>query len=166
MASRAPARKRDALIEVVIDPHIERGTQAFKDARKNIKSKVKSGLQKAATDVALPAVKRAAPYKTGRLRSHLTAKARANDAYITVTGGQKMRYAGLLEFGGVIRGEIKPKKQKALTIGDGFAADVTKPRKYEPREYIRRALIENKSGIIDALNTEVREAFIESGFEG
>lgn len=156
---------QDSLIKVEVIPQLEAGTSALRDVRKGIKARIKDGLQKGAEQVALPAVKEAAPVKTGWLRDHLAAKARANSAYITVTGGKKGRYAGLLEFGGQIRGDIRPKKKKALKIGEGFAASVTKPRRYEARAFIRDAIVRHQDPIQEAIQEEVAKAFTEVGFE-
>jgi hypothetical protein len=88
----------------------------------------------------------------------------ATDGLSGVTDArQSNRAVGLLEFGGVVRTEIKPRKAQALYFGGRFAANVKTPRHYRGQHFLSRAVSSNTNRIADAIADEVVKAF--NGFE-
>lgn len=145
-----------------IDAH--RATDEFKAARRDLNRRTRDGLKTAGENVALPEAKRRAPHKTGRLRSRLVVKATSRRAYLTTSlRGKAGRYVGLLEFGGTVKGAIKPTRAKALSTPWGPRGAVYGDRTYRPRAFMRGAVLAKQTQIAYAIRDEVIKAF--DGFE-
>jgi hypothetical protein len=149
-------------INVTIDAH--RAEQAFRDARRDSRQRVKAGLKAAGENVALPEARR----RAGALKiagvpiaTTLTVRARSNDAVLTTRlRGSKARGVGLLEFGGTRTDVIKPKGKKALAFGGGHpVANVTTPRRYHAQRFLTGAVNAKRGEIRDAIQEEVMRAF-------
>ena len=108
----------------------------LKAARSDLNKDVKAGLTEVAVTIGVPEVRKAAPNKSGKLAGSAKGGAIAQGAYVEV----KTPYAGLLEFGGVRRDVIRPKKGKALTTPAGPRANVSGPRTYKAQHYMARAV--------------------------
>jgi hypothetical protein len=139
----------------------------FKAARRDLNHRTKDGLTRAGEKVALPDAK----HNAAHLRVNgvpvgptLYVRSTQRTAYLASRmRGKANRAVGLLEFGGVVRTEIKPRKAQALYFGGRFAANVKTPRHYRGQHFLSRAVSSNTNRIADAIADEVVKAF--NGFE-
>jgi hypothetical protein len=122
---------------------------ALRSGRREMNQHVKRALFEAGTELAVPAVRALAPFRSGELRAAVEARATTRGVYLTTRlAGKRGRYVGLMNYGGTIRGEIAPRGRgpsplnashaRALRVGDGYVRRVTTPRKYERRLFYER----------------------------
>jgi hypothetical protein len=123
---------------------------ALRSGRREMNQHVKRALFEAGTEFAVPAVRALAPFKSGRLRAAVEARATTRGVYLTtrLPHTAKSDYVTLMNYGGVVRGAIAPRRTtpsplnaghaRALRVGDGYVRRVTTPRKYERRLFYER----------------------------
>jgi hypothetical protein len=143
-------------VQVKID--VDRATDAFRRARRDINSQVRRALLAAAEHDALPAGRRAAPTFAV---PYLIARATSRSAYISARGPRWVgRALGLLEFGGTVRTELQPKTAQALSLGpDLVRARVTGPRRYHPQLRLTKAVESRRPQIEESILEEVIKVF-------
>lgn len=154
---------------ISIQAHVDaaKASRDFTAARRDVDARTKDGLQRAGERVALPEAKRrAGNLAVTTLKAHvrtattLTVKARARDALLTTTLTAKAaRAVGLQEFGGTVTTIIRPRRKKALSVGDGVVAHVDTPRHYRGRRFMTGAVEAKAPQIQDAIVEEVMHAF-------
>lgn len=110
---------------------------ALRDARREIGQDVRRELLEVAERVALPIVRGHVPGRWGR---SVIVKASTRNAFLTTSlRGMQRRTFGMLNFGGISRSPIRPRRAKALAVGPGIIrASVTRPRKYAARHWIEK----------------------------
>lgn len=147
MAPRSLSRRREgshAALAITIDVDDQGVMAALREEKREIRRDVKDVFLVAANRTAVPAAKRLAPGgPRTRIRENLVARSTTRGAYLTTSSrGWRRRVAGLYEFGGKVRGEIKPGNgARAIPIGPNiFRARVTKPRLYFARRYMQRGV--------------------------
>lgn len=139
---------------------------AFKAARREINAQVRDGLRRAAQTAVLPRVKILAP---SVVRENLVARATSRRAYITVAGPrEKDRIAGLLNYGGIVRTPIRPKKGRAISFAPGGGpriarAGVNTPRHYTGKHFIEAGVTASVGRIEDVMLAQILDAF--DGFQ-
>jgi hypothetical protein len=139
----------------------EKTTAEFKQARKELNQKVKTGLIRAGERFAMPEARRRAPKF---IASTIVVKSTTRSAYLTTSlRGKKGRVVGLLEYGGTRKDKIVPTKKKAMTINGGFATTVTAPRTYKGKKFMNTAVEARLPETEEAIKDEVLLAF--SGLE-
>jgi hypothetical protein len=109
--------------------HIDAGrtTEEFRSARVQINQRVRTGIQNCVERIALPRV-RAFAKAPAEVRAALIARATGTSGYITTGGSRKLdRILGLLNFGGTVRGTIRPKQGRS---GKGHAPALKTPNGY------------------------------------
>ena len=160
-----PPRQRSGgeVISVQIHVDAEKVSDEFKQAQREMRGRLKEGLQRAGEKVALPeARRRAGGLKVGgtSIATTLVVRPRSRDAVLTTTmRGKKARAVGLLEFGGTVSSRIEPKRKRALTVGDGIVAHVESPRTYKPKLFMTSAVEAKQREIRVAVTEEVMKAF-------
>ena len=151
-------------------------------AASRIPNMLRDGLREAAEREALPRVRMAAPAFTVAI---WTAGATNRVAYITTRGPKWIdRAAGLLNYGGTVRGEIVPKRvkgqrkraareaagetfkrgysgrgPKALSTPHGPRARVSGPRHYDAKHYLERAVAESVPGVTSRFRDKALDVF-------
>lgn len=131
---------------------------AVRKAKRETRRRVSIGLEKATDRKVLPRVRLLAP---SIVRPYLRAKATSRRAYITTRGPRKYdRIAGLLNYGGTVRGPIRPKGKKALTIAPGVVRSrVWTKRVYQGKHFMEAGVQASVGGIEDVMFEEIMEAF-------
>ena len=144
-------------IEVKIDA--DRATAEFKEARKEITRRRRAAHQ-AAADTVVPEARRRTPSFASR---HIVATATARSGFVTTRGLSRryQRALGLLEFGGVVNVDIRPKDAEALKTPYGPRAAVRNPRKYGAKRMITGAVMSRRDQIDRAILEEHMKAFDE-----
>ena len=130
--------------------------KAFRDARRGIDKAVKLGLLEAAR-IAEPAAREEAPHQSGDLRSSIRAGSTTRSGYVEARGP----YAGLIYFGGVVRGVIRPASKRALALPYGARANVTSPRHYKANPFLARGVAKKRSEIEPALLSAVVKPYAQ-----
>lgn len=131
----------------------------MRNARRDAGKRAKAAQQIAAERAIVPEGNRVVP---SLARGHVVAKARRSFAFIgTNLPLKRDRIVGMLEFGGVIRGAISPRRKGgALRLKDGsFVARVNKPRKIEAKHMLQGAVQRRFDDYTDALAPELMKAF-------
>lgn len=151
-------------------------------AQYRIPNMLRDGLREAAEQEALPRVRAAGPsFAVAIWRAGAT----NTRAYITTRGKKSLdRAAGLLNYGGTVRGEIVPKRvkgarkraareaaggefkrayrgtgPKALSTPYGPRARVSGPRHYRGKHYLERAAVESLPGITNRFRDKALGVF-------
>jgi len=160
------ASRRSALdVKVVVDA--ERTTDAFKRARRDIRKRTKAGVKRAGERATLPTARARAVGHAGAAGAGLVVKARSNTAYLTARSAKLGRIIGLHEFGGVVKAPIRPKAARrrkrpgrtAVLVNGQPVAQVTTPRVYRARGFLRDAVRDTLPQFERILITEVLKAF-------
>lgn len=113
----------------------------------------------------LPIARMIAPRHTGELRRRLQARAmlRSRRKGPALRLSAKTPYAGLQNFGGVVRGTIRPKSARALMVAPGvFRAQVTADRTYHGQHFLEAAVEAVEPLANDKIRAAVREALQEA----
>lgn len=151
-----------------------------------IPNAVRAALREAVEDVALPAMRSAAP-SFGR--PLLTARSQNTVGYITTRGSRaKDRALGLLNYGGTVRGRIEPKAAqrqrtfgelqaaipsvrsyrakgaKALKLPWGPRAAVTKPRTYRGKFFLQGARTATLGAVAEVFEDKALAIYRERGW--
>lgn len=137
----------------------ERGTDAFRKARRDFNIRLKEALTEAGKRAVLPDARRLAP---SFIAASLYVRARSSSAIITTRlRGKQARVAGLLHWGGTIRSPIEPKNARALFWpgAEHPVAVVRGPRRIAPKLYLTRAVEGNRSRIDRIVLEEIVKAF-------
>lgn len=132
------------LVHVTAKVDATKATQEFKQARREINTRLKSAMEKAGKRVVLPEAKR----RAGGLRvegvsvsSALVIRARSTTAFLTTSlRGKKARAVGLMEYGGTVHTPVLPKKKKAVLVNGQPIAAMTTPRHYTGRHFMTTAV--------------------------
>ena len=150
-------------------------TEGFKAVRRDANRAMRSGMVQAANRAVLPYAKQIAPHKRGRLAASLIARRAGGGVILTTSlGGKLGRMAGLLEYGGTVRKEIRPRRKRArssrarpaaLAFGGRFAANVKTPRHYRARRFLTRAAEARRDEFGQELVPSILATFREAGFE-
>ena len=150
-------------------------TEGFKAVRRDANRAMRSGMVQAANRAVLPYARQIAPRRRGTLAASLIAR-RAGGGVVLTTSlrGMLGRVAGLLEFGGTVRKEIRPRRKRArtdhsrhaaLAFGGRFAANVKTPRHYRARRFLTRAAEARRDEFGQELVPSILATFREAGFE-
>jgi len=136
----------------------------LKAARKGIRDRTKIGMKRAADIAVEPRVRRGAALQFPMpVVSALTTKATSREAYVTTRGPRvNDRIAGLLEFGGIVSTQIRPKEEgrTGLPVGGGLIRySVNAPRHYKGKGTIRREVAASVPQFESILLEEVIDAF-------
>ena len=121
---------------------------AMKAAKREIRGRTKAGMKRAADVAVEPRVRRAAAFALPSVAAAaLTTKATTKEAVVTTRGPKVLdRIAGLLEFGGTVSTQIRPKEegQTGLPVGGAGSGliryTVNAPRHYKGKRAIRTAV--------------------------
>lgn len=128
------------LVHVGVKVDAAKATAEFKQARREINTRLKAAMEKAGKRVVLPEAKR----RTAGLRvegvsvsSALVIRARSTTAFLTTSlRGKKARAVGLMEYGGTVHTPVLPKKKKAVLVNGMPIAAMTTPRHYRGRHML------------------------------
>lgn len=137
----------------------------LREGRRQIGQSVKAGLLEGASKRAVPAVRAAAPHRSGRLAGSIVARSTTRSVYLTTSlRGKQGRYVGLINYGGTVRAEIRPRRRgrgqkHALKMPDGrFAARITTPRTYRASLFMQRGV----EGVEGGIASDLQEAVLRS----
>jgi hypothetical protein len=139
--------------------------EALKAARKTVRIRYTQAIREAGQRAILPLAKMAAPSVVGH---YLATKANTKGAYLTTLGARKFdNIAGLLNFGGVVKGKIKPKRRgvKALRIPNlgVIVASVGEEgqirARYEGQHFLEKAIDAGVPAMEEMALRKVEEAF-------
>lgn len=150
-------------IRVNVKVDAAKATEEFKQARRDINSRLKAAMERAGKRVVLPEAKR----RVGGLRvegvsvaSSLVIRARSTTAFLTTSlRGRKARAVGLMEYGGTVHSPVLPKKKKAVVVNGQPIAAMTTPRHYRPRLFLTTAVHSNLPKTERVILEEVMHAF-------
>lgn len=146
-------------LQVGVTINASKGTEEFREARRDLRRRTRAGLIRAGERAALPTARALAP---SFIAPTLVVRARASYAMLTTRlRGKLARIAGLLHWGGTIRKPIYPSKAKALFWpgAEHPVAEVTGPRVITPKLYLSRAVEQNRSRIARIVQEEIMLAF-------
>lgn len=151
-------------LRVSVQVDAEKATDEFKQARRDVNKRLREGLRLAGEKVALPAAKRnAGGLKVdGRpVASSLIVRPTSRDAYLTTRMNRLSgRAVGLQEFGGVVKTKITPKVGgRAVVVNGHPVAYVDTPRRYQGREFMTKAVNQNRDRIAAQVRDELMHAF-------
>jgi hypothetical protein len=159
-SSRVRSRASGLTIGVEADG-FDRTAREFKEVRRRITKDLVEVERQAAEHTVLPEAKHnASRYKVAgdSLGSHLVVrKARSGPQLTTNFRGIRARAAGLLEFGGTVRTEIRPVRKRALLVNGQPIAIVRTARVYRARHYLTDAA----HGRLDEFGEHVRDAIVD-----
>lgn len=150
-----------------VDVDYGKTDDVLRTAKKGVRDQTKKGMKRAAEVAVEPRARAAAAIAMpGVVASALTTKATTREAYLTTRGPKVLdRIAGLLEFGGVVTTQIRPKEegQTGLPIG-GAGSDLIRytvngPRKYEGKRALRTAVAASVDQFESILLDYVIDAF-------
>ena len=141
--------------------HIDatKGTEEFREARRDINRRMRVALQRAGEKAVLPRARALAP---SFIAPTLVVRARRSSAVITTRlRGKMARVAGLLHWGGTVRAPIRPQGAKALFWPGAShpVAEVTGPRTYAPKLYLSKAVESARPRINRVVLEEIMGAF-------
>lgn len=167
----ASARVRSRGTGLTLDVEVDTSTtlRALRDVRRQIGKDFDQVLAMAAETVVLPDARR----RAGALKiegvpvsSALVVRKRRTAPYMTSRlRGSKARAVGLLEFGGTVRAEIRPRHKKALVVNGQPVARVTTARHYRAHRFMYGA-VDAKVGVFgDRVRRELVAFFALQGFE-
>lgn len=149
--------------------------EALKEVRRDANRAMRDGLVDAAETTVLPKARAFAPRKTGKLAASLVVRRSGSRVYLTTgLNGKEARRVGLLEFGGTVRSEIRPKRKRsrrgrgrpaALAFGGRFVSRVTTPRRYRGRHFMTRGVEAGLPGFTRQAAKSVLVAFRNAGFD-
>lgn len=167
--ARARVRSRGTGLAVDIDVDLERTSRAFRDVRRDIGRDFDQVLADAAEAVVLPEARR----RAGNLKVEgtpvgpaLVIRKRRSAPYMTTRfRGRKGRAAGLQEFGGVVRTEIRPKRGKAVVVNGQPVARVTKARHYRAHKFMYGSVDAKLDVFGERVRHELVNVFARQGFE-
>lgn len=133
---------------------------ALKTARREMRADLREGIIAAAEEITLPAARANIHTRTGRLAGSLVVRGTARNAYLTTRLRGSMRaMVGLLEFGGIVRTPIRPRKgHRAIRTPYGPRSVVKTPRKYEPQGFMTRAVAETRGTVEERVAAHVEAA--------
>lgn len=152
---------------------LEKASDEFKAARKDINQRLKIGMRKAGEDVALPYARRAVAglrIAGESVPASLTVRASSSRAVITSTLKPRLRRGfGWMEYGGANRGLLKPKSGKAVSTpwgpraavyrGNASAGGRGKPAVIKGGRRVETAIAKHQPQISDAVLKEVLQVF-------
>lgn len=151
--------------------HIDatKGTEEFKEARREFNRQLKAALKATGEEVVLPEAKRRAmglSVAGVSVPSTLVVRPRSNHYLLQSTlRGKKNRALGLLEFGGAVITPILPRKKNAIAwaSSDHPVASVKTKRKVTGKKFLMGAVDARESQRDRVLLREMLKAF--DGFE-
>lgn len=161
-------------VEVRVDA--DATVEALKRARGQANDALKRGMVAAAEREVVPAARRRAPRRSGRLAASIVARpARGTVMLTTSLRGKQARAAGLLEFGGTVRKSIRPRRKwskrggrshrAAVVVNGQPVAAVHTPRRYKARHYLTTARDERIGQWGEALRPAILKAFSDAGID-
>jgi hypothetical protein len=165
------ARVKSRGTGVTLDIEVDSATtvRALRDVRRQIGKDFDQVMAMAAEEVVLPdARRRAGHLKVGEasVAAALVVRKRRTAPYMTSRlRGSKARAVGLLEFGGTVRAEIRPRHGKALVINGQPVARVTKARHYRAHRFMYGAVDAKVDVFGDRVRDELVAFFAHKGFE-
>lgn len=132
---------------------VEKTSDEFKEARKDIYRRTKRGLKEAGERTILPIARRSTERETPRDGGDVVVKTTASYAYLTCRTKKAGRIVGLLNFGGTLRDPIQPRvragvprrargdkrRPGAVKFGNVIVARVERPRRYTGAHFLERA---------------------------
>ncbi|HET9199244.1 MAG TPA: hypothetical protein VFN92_13440 [Solirubrobacterales bacterium] len=137
--------------------------EALKAARKVVRLRYAEAIREAGQRAVLPRAKRRAPGVVGH---YLTTKATLRGAYLTTIGKRVYdNIAGLLNFGGYVKGKLQPKRAKALYLRDynvvvASVGEEGKVRaRYKGQHFLEAAISEGVPAMEELAIKKVAEAF-------
>lgn len=162
--ARAKVRSSSAGVTLTVEVEdVERTEQAFKDVRNRIARSMRDLVAAAGEQTVLPQAQRGAAgleIDDQPIGARLAiVKGRGNSAVLTTRfRGLRSRAVGLLEFGGTVRTEIRPKGKKALSFGGGHPVAVVRTaRQYRARLFMTDAASEAR----DEFGADVRDRLVD-----
>jgi hypothetical protein len=146
----------------------ERTSDEFKQARREVNIRTRSGVKRAGERAILPFGRRETRTHTPVDPNLLIVKTTSSGGYMTLRTRKANRIVGLLNYGGKL-GPVRPKKTRkrskrnsnhaaAIKIGGGFFA-ATGPRQYKAGLFLERARDHGFPRYREILLTEVMQAF-------
>lgn len=167
--ARARIRSRGTGMSVTVDVDVDRTTRAFRDVRRQISRDFDQVQADAAEKTVLPEAKRRAHglrVEGQSTAAMLVVRKRRTAPFMTTRfRGRKARAAGLQEFGGTVRTEIRPRHRKAVVVNGQPVAVVRTAREYRGQKFMFGAV----DARMDEFGREVRESlvdvFFRQGFE-
>jgi hypothetical protein len=125
-------------MKITVRVRSEAAQRALRESRRELRSDVVDIAEEHGRRRVLPTAKRIAPSIVSPTLTIRRTKTRVTLG--TTARGMKRRMVGVLNYGGTIRGEIRPKKKKALRLADGrFVAVVRGPRTIKAMAFLERS---------------------------
>lgn len=137
----------------------EPALRALALAQKELKTRVKLGLQRGGEVAVLPRVREVAP---SIVKPWLTIKSTQTRVYVTTRGPRVQdRITGLLNFGGDVKTTILPTKKSAIYIPGSFSpiAAVRSPRHYTAKRFIETGVAAAMPSVESTMASQVLDSF-------
>lgn len=117
----------------------DKASDEFKQARREIYRRTKSGMKDAGERAFLPHARAGAQQHTPLASSQVIVKTTATNGYITFANKKSKAIGGLLNFGGNVKKPIMPDKKKALKFGGIVVSQVNTARRYKGTHFLEDA---------------------------
>lgn len=117
----------------------DKTSDEFRQARREIYRRTRSGIKDAGERAILPGARSGAQHHTPVVSTQIVVKTTASTGYLTVASKKGGRIVGLLNFGGEVRGPIRPKKKKAVAFGGVVVSQVATARHYDGSHFLEEA---------------------------
>lgn len=132
-------------------------------ARKEMRKREKAATVRAGEKTILPKALHLTP---SFLKPGLKVRADWHGGMLTVLGKRTVkRAAGLLNFGGVRRDELRPKKGAAMVINGRPIKAVKAPRVYRAKHFLEKGVTAGIDEFGEAYKIELLEAFSDQGMQ-
>lgn len=117
----------------------DKTSDEFKQARREIYRRARRGIKDAGEQAILPKARRGTEVHSPVAGTQIVVKTTASDGYLTAATKKGGRIVGLLNFGGTVRGPIRPKKKQAVAFGGVVVAQVKTARRYTGEHFLEQA---------------------------
>jgi hypothetical protein len=167
--ARSRIRSRGTGLSLDIQVDTAAADRAFRAVKRDIGRAFDQILANAAEHTVLPDAQR----RAGNLKiegdstaAGLVVRKRRTAPFLTTRfRGRKGRAAGLQEFGGVVRTEIRPRRKKAVVVNGQPVARVTKARHYRAHKFLFGAVDANLDEFAQQARDDLVDIFARNGFE-
>ncbi|MFN0092898.1 MAG: hypothetical protein ACKVWR_21900 [Acidimicrobiales bacterium] len=135
----------------------------LKRVRRDLNQMVKTDMRESAENIGLPVARRLE--RSGRISQIMRAGATTRDAYLEIPKrsglfpGDSAGAVALLQFGGVRRDPIRPKRGRAVKTPYGPRAAVTGPRRYKGSRSLSRAVKQTLPLVLADLDRRIAKGY-------
>lgn len=147
------------MIVIAASVDADRAVETFKRARRDIYTRARSGMKRAAEKAVLPRARREVGTETPVPPGQLVVKTTTTYAYLTASSVKQGRKIGLLNYGGTVRQPIRPRRRRALSFAGVVVSQVNTARRYRGEHFLEDAVEAQRDEFGQALLPEILAAF-------